>query len=810
MTQLIGKLFGIEDVSTIHEWSVTFSAPWAQKYPVLFLFGAIALGVLGFAYYVRYQQIARHVGRDVMAAFRAIVLVLLLVILAEPSIHLDVTEHPRPLLLTLFDGSDSMNISDHVSKETAEQLTKAMKEEDRPAKLDELSRLDLVKHVLNGTAGETLTTLSEQNRIRAYIMDRNDRVRELDVSDSAESDRFDPSHVAGQLTADAPVTALGMAIDDLNRRHKSPLLAGVVIFSDFDRNAGRDPSAAARELGVPVFTVGIGPPEVVDLSVDMQSPLVLKKDEKATVTVLLRQTGLTGQSALVSLKARRLGSMADSAVAGGAATVAPSKSVRLDKNQVTVDMPFVPASSGRYVLEAKVEPFPDEVLGENNTADREVTVQDDSHKLFFVEYEPTWEWRFVKEVFHRDPLIGQRGFRTFLRSADSRVRRTNELFVESLVRSRAEFFDNDVILLSDIPGEILSEQFEEMLEEYVKQFGGGLVVIAGPKYGIGELNNTIIADMLPVIVDPQAKPKLGDFRLQRTPEADAVDFMNFGKDEHENKIAWGNLGRLPWFQPVLRPHPLATVLATHPSERCVDDQHRQPIIAVRQYGKGEVIYIGFNEMWRLRRKYGEKYYRQFWGQIIYRLGLGRALGSQKRFDVTTDRRVYRAGDQVRVSIEAYDLNFEALRNEKLSARLISFDPDTGERSPERALSIPLARGDSIFETTFPAYAAGRHRIMVRDPATGNEVEADFKVAAVSVEHRSASRNFELQRALGSETGGRHYELFELDRLLKDLPRLQVTETSAHRFPLWNTWLVLLVAITLMLGEWLTRKFMNLR
>lgn len=810
MTRLIGKLFGIEDVSTIHEWSVTFSAPWAQKYPVLFLFGAIALGVLGFAYYVRYQQIARHVGRDVMAAFRAIVLVLLLVILAEPAIYLDVTEHPRPLLLTLFDGSDSMNISDHVSEENAAQLTKAMKEEDRPAKLDEVSRLDLVRHVLNGTAGETLTTLSEQNRIRAYIMDRNDRVRELDVSDSAESDRFDPSYVAGNLTAEAPVSALGMAIDDLNRRHKGPLLAGVVIFSDFDKNAGRDPSAAARELGVPVFTVGIGPPEVVDLSVDMQSPLVLKKDEKATVTVLLRQTGLTGQSALVSLKARRLGSMADSAVPGGTATVAPSKSVRLDKNQVTVDMPFVPPTSGRYVLEAKAEPFPDEVLDENNVADREVTVQDDSLKLFFVEYEPTWEWRFVKEVFHRDPLIGQRGFRTFLRSADFKVRRGNELFVESLVRSRAEFFDNDVILLSDVPGEMLSNQFEEMLEEYVKQFGGGLVVIAGPKYGIGELNNTIIADMLPVIVDPQAKPRLGDFRLQRTPEADAVDFMNFGKDQHENKIAWANLGRLPWFQPVLRPHPLATVLATHPSERCVDDQHRQPIIAVRQYGKGEVIYIGFNEMWRLRRKYGEKYYRQFWGQIIYRLGLGRALGSQKRFDVTTDRRVYRAGDHVRVSVEAYDLNFEALRDDKLNARMISFDPDTGEKSPERELSIPLARGDSIFETTFPAYAAGRHRIMVRDPATGNEVEADFKVTAVSVEHRSASRNFELQRALASETGGRHYELFELDSLLEDLPRLQVSETSAHRFPLWNTWLVLLLAIVLMLGEWLTRKLMNLR
>jgi len=52
-----------------------------------------------------------------------------------------------------------------------------------------------------------------------------------------------------------------------------------------------------------------------------------------------------------------------------------------------------------------------------------------------------------------------------------------------------------------------------------------------------------------------------------------------------------------------------------------------------------VIYLGFNETWRLRRKYGELYYRQFWGQMIHRLGLSHALGSQKDFTRFTIRRL---------------------------------------------------------------------------------------------------------------------------------------------------------------------------
>jgi hypothetical protein len=315
--------------------------------------------------------------------------------------------------------------------------------------------------------------------------------------------------------------------------------------------------------------------------------------------------------------------------------------------------------------------------------------------------------------------------------------------------------------------------------------------------------------MLPVALDSSLRTRSGDFTLRRTPEAADTDFMNLGDNPQENEQAWANMGKLPWYQPVARPHPLATVLAAHPTDRCVDDVTPQPIIATRRYGKGEVIYIGFNEMWRLRPLYGEKYYRQFWGQMIYRLGLGRALGNQKRFQVDTDRPVYQAGDKVRLSIEAYDKDFQPLSVDKLEARLIT-DPSGGEDSTTTEITVPLARDGVVFETDVPIYAAGQHRLLVRDPITREETEVNFSVAPLAAEKRNAVRDVALQRTLASQTGGRAYELQDLSQLINDVNVPLVRQTKELRFPLWNTWLILLLVLALMLGEWLTRKLVNLQ
>jgi hypothetical protein len=811
MNAWLGRLLGVENLEAIHDVQLKFAAPWAQDRPALVLFGCILLAALAVVFYVRFQSLTAWGRRAVLIALRAILLAGLLVVLAEPVISMTMTHHPKSLLLMLFDCTDSMNMRDKLSPE-ARQAYQALlgKGFARPrAGREDPSRLQLARSVLVHRDSALLKRLAEEYRLQCYALDRPDQVREINLTRPDSSD-LDGEYILRQLQGAGKVTALGEGLNDLNRRHPTHVLAGTVIVSDFAQNAGTPPLAAAERFKVPLHTVGVGPREVIDLSVDLQAPLLLKKSERTDVTVLLRQAGLSARHATVELYTRRLGTRGGRSAISRPERAAEARTVKLDAAQVTVHIPFTPEEVGRFDLLAKVQPYDDEVLEENNEAHREITVRDECLKILFVEYEPTWEWRFVKEVFHRDPLIGWEGFRTFLRSADFKVRQTNDLFVETLIRPRSEFFSYDVILVSDVPGEVLSEQFQDMLREYVGKFGGGLVFLAGPRFGPSELRGTVLADMLPVVIDPGSRIRDGDFELRLTPAARQYDFLSLGESEQESLMAWDNLGSLPWYQPVARKHPLGTVLAQHPTDRCSDEKTPQPLIAVRRFGKGEVIYFGFNETWRLRRKYGERYYRQLWGQIIYRLGLGRALGSQKRFLAQTDRRTYQAGDKVRVIVEAYNSDYEPLQVEKLSGRLLVEKREGGEAPEPVQLSIPLARDKVIFETTLPVFTSGSHRLLIRDPVTTDEVEVSFKVAPVTAERRSAVRDYALQNALAGQTGGKSYELTEMHRIPDNIVAPQLVEKTERRFELWNTWLVLLLGLGLMLTEWLLRKLQNLR
>src|SRR5205814_4395919 len=135
------------------------------------------------------------------------------------------------------------------------------------------------------------------------------------------------------------------------------------------------------------------------------------------------------------------------------------------------EFPYTPRETGRMEFRAEVDPQEGEVALDNNRSSREVSIRDDFLRLMFVEYEPTWEWRFIKEVFHRDKLVGMRGFRTFLRSSDPKVRQQNELFLPTLTPNRGDFFANDVIFLGDMPRSQLSPRFCELTKEFVGRFG---------------------------------------------------------------------------------------------------------------------------------------------------------------------------------------------------------------------------------------------------------------------------------------------------------------------------------------------------
>ena len=841
MQTLIARFLGYDDVDSIDSVRTSFGADWAHNGPAWILFGCLALGFLAALFYIRYQPRAKKKNRVVLGFLRGFLLCVLLLILADPILEVSFTLHPKPVLWVLLDGTESMTIEDHLDEETRAHLKDAIDLESlnaepvaatpgksvspkpagtpesangKPGEVPvELSRQKLVNAWLSRDDGALITKLSEKFRVQVFEFSRADDVQELQLTaEGEEASGFDPKHLAKQYSPDSPVTSLGGAFNDLRRRHSSSSLAGIAVISDFDHNSGAGPLAAARETGVPIFTIGVGATNAVDLAVDIQTSLKMKKAESTVVTVTLRQQELEGQTVSVRVMAQPIEPGADQATQR---EIVVERTVTLAGPSALLEFPFTPQDAGRFIFSAEVEPLEGEIVDQNNRATREVTVIDDFLRLLFVEYEPTWEWRFVKEVFHRDKLVGLRGFRTYLRSSDPVVREDNELFLPTLTLPRHEFFEHDVIFLGDMPSSTLSTRFCEMTKEFVAKFGGGLVVMAGPRFGPGQLAGTPIADMLPVVVDPDASLRDDrEFAPRLTPMALQYDFMRLGDSDAENAKAWGNLGRMPWYQPVRRVESSATtVLAEHPFDMCIDRRTPQPLIAVRKYGRGEVVYIAQNEMWRLRRKYGEQYYRQFWGQLIHRLGLSHALGSQKRFVVRTDRQQYQPDDTVLVTVEAFDENFEPLTGDELDNRHLEGELWLPDRSTEalgetRSVSLTEYR-PGVFEARVPVAVGGDYVFRVTDPISQEPVDVFFQVSDLSIERRSATRNRALQENIAAETGGRSAEIYEAAAILSAFEAPSLTEKSVQVLPLWSTWLSFVLIVGLMFAEWLLRKFSNL-
>ncbi|QDU98180.1 hypothetical protein [Lignipirellula cremea] len=818
--QALGWLLGQDDVARIDQTSVSFGAAWAQQPQGLFwvVLSLVLLFVTAVVFYTVMQHRGPLLGRLALGCGRGLLLGLLVITLADPVLNITYQNDHYPFVYLLFDGTDSMGIEDEYSSEERSALLAAVPAGDQTGPAP-ASRMEYIQAWLRQKPEDhPLTKLQRDKkaRLRAYIFDGNStsQLRRLDGGD--DEDSLDLAGLADQLTTEGQVTALGAAMSDVGRQFGVASLAGVVVVSDFAQNSGQAPLGAgmalddspALRLGAPLYTVGVGATDVLDLAVALQTNPQIKQGIETTISVKVRHTGLADKQAIVECWAVRQGEDGQRVEVG-------RKAVTMHSAVESVEFPFTPETSGDFEFFASVKGVEGEIVKENNQDVRQVRVIDDYFRLLFVAYEPNWEWRFVKEVFHRDPLVGMDGFRTYLASSDPRVRESNVLFEPTLTPKRSDFFANDVVFLGDMPRSILSDRFGDRLKEFVGKFGGGLVVMCGPRFGPAELAGSPVADMLPVIPDPDAPLRdARPFRMQRTPHASAYPFMRLSENPDENAMAWDNMGEIPWYQPVKALHPeQCIVLAEHPSDTCADGVTPQPLIAVRQYGLGEVVYVAYDEMWRLRRRYGDKYYTRFWGQLINRLAISHALGTDKRFELVADRTNYRVDDKAVVLIRAYDENYEPLSEEKLAAGFLTgtltMAGPAGSAGVSRDVEIPLLRSGE-FEIRLPLDLPGEYVLRVKDPFTDEPKELRFEVSNSSAERRSSIRNQRLQNDLAQASNGRAYTLSNVSQLADDLHIEPEVETVSRSRPLWATPLWFIALAMLMLGEWLFRKLMHLR
>jgi hypothetical protein len=241
-------------------------------------------------------------------------------------------------------------------------------------------------------------------------------------------------------------------------------------------------------------------------------------------------------------------------------------------------------------------------------------------RVLYVEGEPRWEFHYLSNALCRDRNLLAH---TWLINGDAGDRRTASPEWPKFdpvpgLPSGTALDSYDVLVLGDLKPTDLCHRDDPTrdvaseIRAFVER-GGGLLVIAGPQHMPREWEGSALMDALPVVPVPAgpARDPASGFRLALTSGGATNPILDIAADPVESRRMWESepSWEMFWASPA-KPAAGATALAL------VGDEPSVPAIAMRDCGKGRVLWVGVDELWRIRIDAGDRWFWRFYGAAI--------------------------------------------------------------------------------------------------------------------------------------------------------------------------------------------------
>ncbi|MEM1423538.1 MAG: VWA domain-containing protein [Planctomycetota bacterium] len=284
---------------------------------------------------------------------------------------------------------------------------------------------------------------------------------------------FDPGARDGTNLADALNTAISVLPADAASR--------IVLISDGNETAGNAQRAAerAKALGVPVDVIPVEPTATTEIVFDeLNAPAAVRLGQTANLTAVLRTNvpgGTTGRLSL-SVDGRPY-----DFTPGEEGTSMP---VTLREGQTPFTIPVTLLRGGPQRFVARFEPDEpgEDVIAQNNIAGGVTFVQGEGKVL----------------VYTVDPFATEPFLNALLESdIDARLLTPGEG-----PRTLEAYQEYDAVVLFDTPASSFDSRQQEQLAQYVRDSGGGLLMVGGPNgFGAGGWISSPVEEVLPVRLD---------------------------------------------------------------------------------------------------------------------------------------------------------------------------------------------------------------------------------------------------------------------------------------------------------------------
>ncbi|HEV3271582.1 MAG TPA: hypothetical protein VGZ93_05315 [Candidatus Methylacidiphilales bacterium] len=355
----------------------------------------------------------------------------------------------------------------------------------------------------------------------------------------------------------------------------------------------------------------------------------------------------------------------------------------------------------------------------------------------------------------------------------------------------------DCVILGSFAASRFTDAQAQTLARYVEN-GGALILLGGESsFGRGGYADTKLAPLMPwMIADNEPDLATGSFPVTVSASGAALELTS-GLREDLGASGGASLDSLN--QPGgLRPGAIALLDAT------ISD-HTEPVVAWQRYGKGQVLGIATNTMWKWAAAGSETraLYGRFWRQAVR--GLTKKLEGGSLLGIHWNQDQYRPGEQavvearLRQTDNAGTIRLVGSISGPGGDRDVNFSPVIGQADLYTA-KIPLPqRGDYTFHLS--AYAGAN---------LAESYERVLPVEPMLEEGASPELKDGYLRGIAARAGGVYAGEKDLDPVRAFLRERIVAQQSSVTVPLVNFWNIFPVAVIVVLvGEWLLRRRLNL-
>jgi uncharacterized membrane protein len=612
------------------------------------------------------------------------------------------------------------------------------------------------------------------------------------------------------LKPNAPSTRIGDSLKQLSEETSDLPIGAVVLLSDGDDNTGgisADAINALRARHIPVHTVGFGRERAahdVELDDVVVAPRALA-DSRLAAKITFHQRGYAG--AKINLTVRdvstgQAGSNQSKTLASRTITLGP------DGNLQTETLMFDIGGAGARTLQIAAVPLPGEENTANNALTRVVNVGSEPRRLLYIEGEPRWEFKFIRQAEEDDRMLQ---IASMVRTSENKIYRQGIADPKELASgfpSRAEdLFVYQGLIIGSVEAGYFTPAQQELIREFVDRRGGGLLLLGGQfSLADGGWNATSLTGLFPTTLPTQAgtfhreaDPRNGTTHTTSELAPAGVDSIitRLVDDPAANAAKWKTLPYLMDYEDPGTPKPGAAVLAN----MITPEGRKLPLLITENFGRGRtaIMATGGSWRWQMSSPLGDTAHDLFWQQLLRWL----VSDTPGHVAASVPAQMLLDNGAVTITADVRDREFNPAPDAKVEAHILG---PSGVSALVEMTPVPDNPGQ--FQAAWSAPKTGAYLTEVTAVRNATELGRDvltFQRMDGVAENFHTEQNRDLLERLASQTGGQYWKPADLGKLAAAIPFSEAGVTMRETKDLWDLPLVFLVLLLLRFSEWWLRR-----